>query len=319
MDVVLIALPVSLVWGVFAIWLGPKIGFMDDPDASGLKTHTRATSSLGGVGVFLGVHVALAVVGEASWALFGASSVVLVLGLVDDRVGLSPALRIVVEVAAGVILVVGWSTGSKGLWLMVFGVLLVVFAVNAVNLFDGLDGLAASAAAVSGVGLALLAGSRGLSSALPVAVASALVGYLVVGWHPARVFLGDAGAYVVGLFLAAAALQASPGGGWPLIVACGTFGVLAIDLAVTLLRRWRSGSPLFLGDRGHLYDQLRGRGLGVRRVVLLSAALQVALVAVVMVGEWTLSPVAAAGLAALGSIVALVFLGRAGFLLAENG
>lgn len=318
MEGVIIALPVSLAWSVLAIWLGPKTGFMDTPDTSGLKTHARATSSLGGVGVYLGVNVAMGVVGEGSLALLGASSLVLVLGLVDDRMGLSPLLRLAVEAVAGVILVVGSGYASDEPFIAVFGVLLVVFAVNAVNLFDGLDGLAASVGAVTALGLAALAASRDVTATLALALAAALVGYLVVGWHPARVFLGDAGAYVIGLFLAASAMEASPGGGWPLIVACGAFGVFTLDLVVTLVRRRRSGSPLFVGDRAHVYDQLRGRGFGVRAVVTMAAAVQCGLVVVVVVADMTVSTVAAAGLAVLASLVALVVLGRTGFLVAER-
>ena len=201
---------VSLAWCVAALWLGPRLGFMDRPDGSSLKPHNRAVTSLGGVGVFLGFHVAQAIRGDLAAPVLAASAIVLVLGLVDDRIGLSPGKRLVVEVVAGGVLVAGLAPPAEDPMLAVLGVLVVVFAVNAVNLFDGLDGLAASAGLTTAVALAVMAHLRGLAPDMSLHLAAALVGFLVLGWHPAKVFLGDAGAYVVGVLLAASMLSASP-------------------------------------------------------------------------------------------------------------
>jgi UDP-GlcNAc:undecaprenyl-phosphate GlcNAc-1-phosphate transferase len=311
---VIVAAAISLIWSFVAIRLGPKIGYLDRPDDPVLKTHEQPAVPLGGVGIFLGVNIAAMTRGGLDLTLFLATGIVLVLGLVDDRRGLPPVVRLLVELVAALILVMGSSRSEDGPLVVVFGVVLVVFAINAVNLFDGLDGLAASVALVTALGLAWLAGGRGLDSFLSLEMAAALGGFLVFGWHPARVFLGDAGAYVVGALLAWVILEVSPGGPIQLIVTAGMLGVFAIDLMVTFLRRMRGGRPLFIGDRSHVYDQLRDRGWSVPVVALSMAAAQ-AVIALIVVGvDRLLASWPSFFVLAVILIVTLAALFRLGFL-----
>jgi UDP-GlcNAc:undecaprenyl-phosphate GlcNAc-1-phosphate transferase len=266
-----------------AIWLGPRIGYVDRPDDPSLKAHDRPAVPLGGVGVFLGVFLASLAVGELDLGLLLASSVVLVLGLVDDRRGIEPGTRLVVEIAAALILILDLA-GNPGLLFLLLGGALVVFAINSVNLFDGLDGLVGSVALVTAGGLAVVAQGRGADSLPALTLAAALAGFLVLNWHPARVFLGDAGAYFVGLYLAHLILEVSDGP-VELILTSGFLGVFAIDMLVTLLRRRINNRPLFIGDRSHIYDQLRDRGVSVPTIALLAAATQALLLATVILAE----------------------------------
>jgi UDP-GlcNAc:undecaprenyl-phosphate GlcNAc-1-phosphate transferase len=236
--------------------------------------------------VFLGVYVAYLARGELDVALLLASSVVLVLGLVDDRRGVEPTTRLVVEIAAALILILDVS-GNPGLLFLLLGGALVVFAINSVNLFDGLDGLVGSVALVTAAGLAIAAQGRGADFVAPLTLAAALAGFLVLNWHPARVFLGDAGAYFVGLYLAHLILEVSDGP-VELVLTAGFLGAFAIDLLVTLLRRRLNKRPLFLGDRSHIYDQLRDRGMSVPMIALLAAATQAVLLVIVILAERTL-------------------------------
>lgn len=303
---------VSLAWCALAIWLGPRIGYVDRPDDPSLKAHDRPAVPLGGVGVFLGVHLASLSRGDLEVGLLLASSVVLVLGLVDDRRGVDPGIRLVVEMVAAVILILDVA-GDPGLLYLLLGIALVVFAINCVNLFDGLDGLVGSVALVTALGLAVVAQGRGLDFLSPLALAAALAGFLVLNWHPARVFLGDAGAYFVGLYLAHLILDVSDGP-VELVLTSGFLGVFAIDMLVTLLRRRLNDRPLFLGDRSHIYDQLRDRGLSVPKIALLAAGTQAVLLAVVLLAERWLGTVW--GLATLIVILAALLAGlaRLGFL-----
>lgn len=314
----IVAAAVCLGWCAFALWLGPRIGFVDRPDSSPLKTHTRAAIPLGGVGVFLGVHLGAVVRGDIDVVLLVSSGVVLVLGLIDDRLGLSPRVRLGVEILAALILVAG--TGSiVGPLQFVLGVLLVVFAINAVNLYDGLDGLAASAAAVTALGIAGVAAAYEASPAVPLELAAALGGFLVLGWHPAKVFLGDSGAYVIGLMLASSLLHVAEGDSRALIAASSLLGVFALDLLVTLLRRRRARRPLFTGDRSHIYDRLRDRGMSVPAVVAASAITQVLLVAIGLMVLTTMTPTVAALVMALVMGLSLGILIGSGFLRIELG
>ncbi len=268
-----------------ALMVGPRLGFVDKPDvSSALKVHRRPAVPLGGVGVFLAVHTGMTVAGIYDAGLAMATGGLLLLGLFDDRFQLAPWPRLVAQVGLAIVLVVladgGWSNAPLSL---AIGVMLTVTTINAVNLFDGLDGLVGTTAFISALGLTLLAETRGLNGDFGWIIAAALIGFLVLNRHPARVFLGDNGAYVVGALLAYGIMRASPE---PVdsrvIVAAVVLGMIAIDLAATVIRRHLAGRPLFAGDRSHIYDQLRDQGWGVGRVVLVMALVQLVFAAVAL-------------------------------------
>jgi UDP-N-acetylmuramyl pentapeptide phosphotransferase/UDP-N-acetylglucosamine-1-phosphate transferase len=216
---------------------------------------------------------------------------------------------------AALALVLGCRVESDDPVAIVLGIALVVLAINAVNLFDGLDGLAGSVTLVTALGLTWLATGRDLTAIAPLELAAAVAGFLVLNWHPARVFLGDSGAYVVGLVLAHLIIDASPSGALQMVVTTGTLGVLAIDLVVTLLRRRVSGHPMFTGDRSHIYDQLRDRGWSVPKVAIGMATAQAAIV-VIVYGVDRVFGAAWPSLLALTTILAgsVALLSRLGFL-----
>ncbi len=313
---VAVAAVVALAWAGLAILIGPRIGFVDRPDDPALKTHTRPAVPLGGVGVFAGVHAGMAVEGIFDPGLAAATAGLVVLGLLDDRYRLAPLLRLAVQVLLAVVVVVfadgGWSAAPLAL---VVGVQLVVGTVNAVNLFDGLDGLVGASGVVAALGVAALGEARGLNGTFGVVMAAALVGFLVLNWHPARVFLGDNGSYVVGAFLAYGIMRMSPE---PvdsrLVVAAVLLGVFALDLAVTIIRRRLAGAPLFTGDRSHIYDQLRDRGMTVPWVAITMAAVQVLYVVAALSIEGVRSGPARVALVAAAVSVSLLGAWIGGFL-----
>jgi UDP-GlcNAc:undecaprenyl-phosphate GlcNAc-1-phosphate transferase len=275
------AFAIALGWSVLAIWLGPRIGLVDSPTASMLKVHSKPIPLLGGVGVFAGVHLGMLIEGAFEPALFAATLAVLILGLVDDVVALSPKVRLAVELASSVFLVVMIDPGTPSVVWIVAGVALMLIAINAVNLLDGLDGLVASVTVVSGLGLAW-AGTAGWGSQeFGLTIAAAVTGFLIVNWQPARVFLGDNGAYVIGMILAYGVLAGGGGdAGISVLLTIGALGVFLIDLVATITRRALNGTPVFAGDRSHIYDRLRDRGWSVRTVALFAAGIQAALVLV---------------------------------------
>ncbi len=312
-----VALVVAAGVCVALIRLGPKLGFVDRPDGH-LKPHELPIVPLGGVGVFTGVHVGLAVAGQFNTGLLIASGMLLVLGLMDDYRDLGPGLRLLIQVIAGAVLAVGadLSAVPDGPLSIVLVAAIVVVTVNAVNLLDGLDGLAGGTALVTALGIAAIAAVRGLETASPgLVLAGAIFGFLLWNWNPARMFFGDNGAYSVALFLVYGFLVATPQEAEvQVVVTTGLLGVFAIDLAVTLIRRRLNGRPLFVGDRSHVYDQLRDRGWSVRRIATTFAAAQGAVAAIVIGVDELLAPLPA--LLVLGAVFALTVLalGRAGFL-----
>ena len=312
----IVAFVVAVVWSIAAIWIGPIVGLVDTPGANELKVHKRPTPLLGGVGVFGGIHIGLAVADEFDRALFAGTLIILVLGLADDRLDLPPKLRLAIEVMAAVVLVSTIDAGLDSVGGYIFGTVLVVVAINAVNLLDGLDGLVASVTIVAALGLAW-AGSEGLGdSTLGLTLAAATLGFLVLNRPQARIFLGDNGAYLIGMTLAYGALTTTPSGVAPmLLVGAGALAVFAVDLAVTVLRRRSAGKPLFEGDRSHIYDQLRDREWSIISIDLAAASAQ-ALLGAVLIGA-ALADVPLIGAITIGLVVfagAIGSLWRLGFV-----
>jgi len=275
---VAVALPVAVVLGFVMRAVGPRVGALDHPDSK-LKPHSRAVSYLGGLAVAGGLAAGLATRG---WPLEAGVTVALfgpvVLGLADDALRVPPVVRLGVQVALGVVLIwFGLATGEPGPALI--GIPYLVFyvaAMNAVNMVDGMDGLAGSLGIVSSAGIALIAaGERHDHPALlAMCLAAAAAGFLVHNLPPARLFLGDNGAYLLGAGLAIAAFQAG-GHVQTLAGATGCLGIFLLDLVLSVLRRATGRVPMHRGDRSHLYDQLRARGRSDRGTLGVCVAAQV--------------------------------------------
>ena len=286
--------------------LAIRAGVVDRPGP--LKVHQAPVPYLGGVAVFVAAGATMA---PEHPRLLLPLGLALTLGIADDVAALPPALRVggglVVAAAAG------WAApATAGLAGGALTAAMALGLLNAVNLLDGLDGLAGSVAAVSALAVAVVDhGSR-----LPaLALAGALAGFLWFNRPPARVYLGDGGAYCVGTALALLVALALRGSGdvaaWaaaPLLVA-----VPVIDTAVAIGRRVLARRPLFGGDRTHVYDQLVDRGTSRVVATLVLVAAQTALAGVAVVtfdrgGVTSLALTAACAVLVLGAILALGFL-----------
>jgi len=243
-----------------------KLGVLDRPGP--LKVQREPVAYLGGVAVFVALVATLGPT-HPSWLIpLGLAAA---LGLADDVRSISPKLRLVMQCSIGV--VAGIVEPIPGRFGVLGTMILVVVLVNAVNLLDGMDGLAASVVAISALGFALLGGEAALPA---LAVCGALVGFLVFNRPPARIYLGDAGSYLLGTalaLLAACALDGQSRAAW---IALPLFVALPLaDTAIAVLRRRLSGRPLLAGDRSHVYDQLSDRGWPIIRVLFVCAALQI--------------------------------------------
>jgi UDP-GlcNAc:undecaprenyl-phosphate/decaprenyl-phosphate GlcNAc-1-phosphate transferase len=256
-----------------AAWIGPVLGIVDRVDGDALKIHSRPVSVLGGVAVVAATFGSLALVEAPSpWWLLAAAGLCLGGGLVDDVRHLPPWARVLVQLVAAAMLVAGGlrlepldALGAAGV------IVLVLACVNAVNLVDGQDGLAGGLALLASLGLALLAATSGQSTAtgLGLAAGGSLGGFLLWNRPPARVFLGNGGAYAVGILLAVLATMVVSEYGVRGMLAAGLcLGVFAFELVFTTARRVLDRSPLAAGDRSHSYDVL-ARATGRTRSTLI--------------------------------------------------
>jgi UDP-GlcNAc:undecaprenyl-phosphate/decaprenyl-phosphate GlcNAc-1-phosphate transferase len=270
---VAIALALVLTWA--ARWLGLATGLVDRPPAAPpqgdgspaehLKIHTVPIPVLGGLGVVVAVGGALLVAG-ADLPLLAVAGVVMAtaIGLVDDARPQPASVRVLALAVAGVPIAVGLPLDELGPSARVGVVVLLLLLANAVNLVDGQDGLAGGLGAIASVGLAAVIAANGGDPALALVVAGALVGFLAWNLPPARVFLGNGGAYGLGALLTVLAAQATIGHGWHgLLAAALCLGVFAFELTFTVARRLVGAQGLAVGDRRHSYDLL-GRSRGNR-------------------------------------------------------
>ena len=238
---------------------GRALGLVDRPDGTELKIHAAAVPVTGGVAIVVSVMIAARLSGSAPplgltlGALLG-----LALGLRDDVSALAPSLWIAALAAIGLLLAV---TGGGSFGIAVVTVAATIGIPNGVNLIDGQDGLAGAVASAAAAGLAIALWRAGDTAGVTAAaLAGALLGFLVWNRPPARVFLGNGGAYAVGVLLAWSTVRLVAIEGWAGAAAAALcLTVIGADVATTVLRRWAARRPIAAGDRDHLYDRVAAR------------------------------------------------------------
>ena len=285
--------------------------------------HKEPTPLLGGVAMYGGLVAGLLVADRLSYlrqafpsshapALDGlllAGGLLVLVGIVDDRWGLGAISKLAGQIAAGGIVV--WSgaylpwipwPGSETLALepdlsYTVTILIIVATINAVNFIDGLDGLAAGVVGISAVAYLVysyeLTNSVGIPSQSVPAVASAVLagmclGFLPHNFNPARIFMGDTGAMLLGLLLAygpissAASLDQNILVNYsgshplnrfptilPLIIPVAIWIIPYTDMLLAVIRRTLKGMSPFDADRQHLHHRLLNMGHSHRQSVLL--------------------------------------------------
>ena len=243
--------------------LGSAVGLVDR-GADDLKIHRAPVPILGGLAVVTAAGIGMAVTGRsAPWGLAGAVLVGFVGGLMDDLRPLPPWVRVLILVLAGMALTTGFD--QLPFAAAIGTALLVLACANAVNIVDGQDGLAGGLAAIAALALGALGAIHGDPAVVAIGVATtgSLLGFLPWNWPRARLFLGNGGAYAVGVGLAFLAARLIALDGWRGLLAAGAcLGVFAFEVAFTVARRATSGGAITAGDRLHSYDllaRMRGR------------------------------------------------------------
>lgn len=232
------------------------------------SSHAVPTPRLGGVAIFAGTLVGVAVLRpDGAWPLLAAAALIWAVGLADDLSNLHFKTKAVAQllVAGGLLVLYPppvLSEAPAALWVLVLlvGVFWISALSNAFNFMDGIDGFTGGVAIVNALFLVPLAGEAG--GFLP-ALVGATAGFLVWNISPASMFVGDSGAYFLGFALAAVALYAPlpQGEPWtPLgFLACVlVFLPYLFDTAFTLFRRLRGGAgkSIFLAHREHIYQRI---------------------------------------------------------------
>ncbi len=253
--IAVIAAATTLILTPLVITVANRTGIVDRPGS--LKLQTAPVPYLGGVAVFAGLVVGAAT-GRPTTLI--PLALALALGVSDDWFDLPPLARVVGQLAVGVTVVVTCPVHLDGAVGALAIVAVTLLVVNGVNLIDGLDTLASGVVAVAAVAFAVAV--HGSGRQLAVATAAALVAFLVYNRPPARVYLGDGGAYLLGTALVILVTTAwAPGVPTPVgVAALALVAVPSAEVAFAVIRRVRSRQSLVTGDRGHPYDRLVQRG-----------------------------------------------------------
>lgn len=288
-----------------------RLGAVVRPDER--RVHERPTPTLGGISMLLGVLVGMGVawamgsfeaVFEGSTEPLGlvlAAVLIAGVGVIDDLRDVSaPAKLAGMVVAASVLVISGISilvfrvpfAGVFVLstdWSYLLSVLWVVGMANAINLIDGLDGLAGGIVAIAAGTFFLYAhqlGGEGLLTPgnigplIAIVVLGACLGFLPHNIHPAKIFMGDGGALLLGLLMAASTMvvggrtdRSFSGSSFfffaPLFIPLVILGVPVIDTLFAIIRRARHRSGISTADKGHLHHRLMDLGHGHRRSVFI--------------------------------------------------
>ncbi len=247
--------------------------------------HDRPVPRTGGLAIVCGVLVAaFGLSWDAAPGGLVTAAAILAVALVswyDDRKGLSPRLRLAVHGAAAMTVAVAgirppvaWLPGVTvtlgGPITVLVTTLFLVWWINLYNFMDGMDGFAGGMA-VFGFGALAMLGYRAHDPAfagIALMVASAALGFTVANFPPARLFMGDMGATVLGFMAGIMILTGSARGDFPLWAGLAVFSPFLVDATVTLLKRVARGERLTAAHRGHYYQRLVRAGLSHRRTVL---------------------------------------------------
>ena len=331
---------------VFSLLLVPSVRefarsrqIHDNP--GGHKSHRSPVPYLGGVAMALSFSGAM-VVGVAVWrsarlengeldltlgnlvtqgdglvrelaVVLGVALLFSLMGLVDDLRGLSPWFRFIVGLGLAISVVTYGIALSSPLPDWLDGVISVVWILgmtNAFNLLDNIDGLAAGTAAVAAGSFFFIAvmNDQPYSALLAVGLAGAMLGFLRSNFHPATIYMGDAGSLFIGFMMAYLGLKMRttvteiPQLFAPVVV----LGVAVLDTTVVVVSRVRRGVSPFTGGQDHLSHRFLRLGLSVRRSVtsLLVASMALGVLAVGLsdapagVGYWILAATVVSGVMA---------------------
>lgn len=265
---------------------------MDKPDAY-RKHHKTPVSRLGGLPIFAAFLAATAWLASGSpkfmeswWPVLLTSALMFGIGFLDDLKPLGAKFKLLGQIGVAVLAFsIGLSingftnpiAGGKidlAPWLsFLITVGWLVAIPNIINLIDGMDGLASGLClficlTIGVVGV--LAGNKMDVAFMALALSGALLGFLFFNFPPARIFLGDGGAYFIGYFIAAISIHGSNKGATAaaLMVVMVALGLPILDTAFAILRRGIRGVPLFRADADHIHHRLLLLGFSKDTAVL---------------------------------------------------
>ena len=287
-----------------------KHGFVAAP--GGRRNHVQPTPLLGGLAIYPPFAVVFVSFFALLWSgqlslqqptepkmlsLFAATTWLLILGTLDDKQDLGWRKKLLGQILAGMVLVLGGHNIASAtlpfLGPVDFGwygipvlLVLVVLITNAINLIDGMDGLAGGICFFAALTCSIIGLVKGdiFIATIGFTISGSLLGFLIFNFPPASIFLGDGGSMMLGFLLGTLATSSaaiSPGQRFGttmmILVPFLLFGIPLFEVALSVSRRWIRGQAIFLGDGDHLHhrlvDKMKNPRLTIAVFYFFSAAL----------------------------------------------
>ncbi len=275
----LAALVCTAIAVVPARWLAFRMGAVATPGNGDRHIHREPTARLGGLAMYVGfgLSAALFSTNQKTLGLLLAAAAITTLMVFDDLRGMSPLMKLLSQVVVSLLAIwvfgfeiprVALPTGhviELGWLALPISLLWFVGLQNTINLIDGVDGLAAGVVAIVAGAIMLAAISKGKTDIviLSGALIGACGGFLLFNWHPARVFMGDAGSHFLGFTLAALSVLSIAKGAvvLALTVPVVALAIPILDTGWAILRRRLRGKSIATADAEHLHHRLLDYGL----------------------------------------------------------
>lgn len=304
----ILALIVALSATPVAKKIASKVGAVDVPKDN-RRMHRKPIARLGGLAIISGFMVAIAfnilsslfdkrslfTIDKPLLGLLAGILIIVTIGIIDDIKPLSAKIKLVFQLAAALVVVLSGTTierltnpfstyGISDLSPYISYPLTIIWIVgitNAINLLDGLDGLAAGVSSIASLSLFFVSVIRGdvYSGVITAVLAGATLGFLPYNFNPAKIFMGDSGAYFLGFTLSVISIQgtlksyAAIAIAIPLLV----LGLPLFDTTFAILRRVVKGKSIMEADRGHLHHRLIDMGLSHKQSVVVMYIISAAL------------------------------------------
>ena len=274
----------ALIFTPLALKIAKRFNIMDYPGER--RVHTVPIPRLGGIAIYLSFWLAVFLtinVNRMVLGLFIGSTIIVVIGIVDDIKGIRALPKLACQIIAAVIPLFFGLTVQQitlpflgmvelGIVGYTFAVFWIVGIVNTVNISDGLDGLAAGICFIASLILFWSADKidQLMASHFMLALAGVALGFLFYTFHPAKIFMGDSGSMFLGYIIGAVSL-------WGLLKTATVLGLVfpllvlgmpLIDLLFAIIRRKWNGRSIVRADKGHLHHRLLDAGLTQRQAVL---------------------------------------------------
>ncbi|MCY9660970.1 MraY family glycosyltransferase [Paenibacillus chondroitinus] len=270
--------------------IAKKLNILDSPNTD-LKKHREPIPYLGGVAIFAAIVISMAIfegdsilmLNDQQRGLLLGTLIILLIGLIDDMKGMTPKIKLVLQLfAAYIVWFHGISFSLFDHWYLNMALTLIWVAglSNAFNLIDIMDGLAAGIAAICSLFLALLLLLSGdpFHSTLMIVVSGSCLGFLIFNFKPAKIYLGDTGSLLLGFLLACTVAN------WAkdqqlnhhFIVPILILGIPIFELFFVSILRIKAGKSPLLGSPDHFALRLIRMGFSVKRTVVLTYVCSIA-------------------------------------------